>query len=117
MEIIKKIVLLILVIIVSGYFSIFAINLYDKFFNSGSAFVQLAAIAGLPLAYAFFLPLLFTAFGGAKKYWWIGILLLPAVAFEVYFDFSHIYFPIALGLAGWLLGLLVCRLKAIINHD
>lgn len=61
-------------------------------------------LIGLPLSYSFFLPLLFTAFGGSKRYWWIGILLLPAAAFEVYFDLAHIYVPVALGFLGWTVG-------------
>lgn len=61
-------------------------------------------IIGWPLSYIFFLTLLFTAFGGAKKYWWIGIGLIPAVLFEVAFDLRHLYFPIAIGLVAWLVG-------------
>ncbi len=67
-------------------------------------------ITGLFPAYIFFLPLLFTAFGGVKKYWWLGILLLPAVGIEIYFDFSHIYFPIILGVAGWAIGFGIAKL-------
>ncbi len=67
-------------------------------------------INGISFSYIFFLTLLFTAFGGEKKYWWIGILLIPAVVFEFYFDFAHIYFPILLGLAGWALGFLILKL-------
>ncbi len=59
---------------------------------------------GLTWSYIFFLTLLFTAFGGAKKYWWIGFALIPAVLFEVVFDLQHLYFPIAIGLVGWLVG-------------
>ncbi len=104
----------------SAYFGIF----YEYFFPQsigGSGLFSIPHKAGLyliglPLAYTFFLTSLLTAFGGTKKYWWIGGLLLPAVAFEVYFDLSHIYFPIALGLAGWLLGFLVCKLKIVLNR-
>src|SRR3989344_1571833 len=105
----KKFTILLIVLLVSNYFSTTATNLYDKFFDSGSSFVNLDALVGFPLAYVFFLSLLFTAFGGAKKYWWLGILLIPAAAFEVYFDLEHIYFPIILGLAGWVLGYLVSK--------
>ncbi len=59
---------------------------------------------GLPLSYIFSLTLLLTAFGGSKKYWWLGVLLIPAAAFEIYFDFEHIYFPILIGLVAWLAG-------------
>lgn len=78
-------------------------------------------LIGLPLAYISFLTFLFTAFGNnqsqmsnvrgqmSDKYWWIGIGLLPAAAFELYFDLPHIYFPIALGLVAWLLGFAISR--------
>lgn len=104
MEILRKVTLFALAIIASGFSSLYAIRLYGVFFNQGSTFVRLDALAGFPLAYTFFLPLLFTAFGGNKKYWWVGILLIPAAIFEIYFDLSHIYFPVLLGLAGWLIG-------------
>lgn len=65
------------------------------------------------LSYSFFLFFIFTTFSSGKgKYWWMGVLVLPALAFEVYFDLSHIYFPIALGLLGWLIGLGIQRLIA-----
>ena len=112
MEFIKKVVLLVLTVIVSGFSSLYAIRFYDIFFNPGSSFVQLDTITGFPLSYIFFLTLLFTAFGGEKKYWWMGVLLIPVAIFELYFDSAHIYFPIALGLAGWLIGFLLAKLIA-----
>ncbi|MBI5734178.1 MAG: hypothetical protein HY973_04545, partial [Candidatus Kerfeldbacteria bacterium] len=101
MNILKKITILIFVLVLS-FFSYYPFySLYPLFFASartGSIFIGYEAIAivlvGIILSYIFFIPLLFTAFGGLKKYWWIGILLLPAAAFEVYFDWAHIYFPI-----------------------
>ncbi len=77
---------------------------YEKIFKDHGGWVNLSSLIGLPLAYIFFFTLLFTAFGGAKKYWWIGIALIPAVLFEVYFDLQHLYFPIAIGLVAWLVG-------------
>lgn len=67
-------------------------------------------IFGVVLTYIFFLTLLFTAFGDAKKYWWIGVLLIPAVSFELYFDLAHIYFPIVLALLGWAIGFGISKL-------
>ena len=65
---------------------------------------------GVIPSYIFVLPLIFVSIGGEKKYWWIGILLIPAALFELYFDAGYIYFPIALGLLGWVLGLGVRKL-------
>jgi len=109
-NIFRNVVILFLVVFFSFIFSEFVGESYDKIFGQSGSFVDLRSLSGLPLAFIFFLTLLFTAFGGSKKYWWIGILLLPAAAFEVYFDWSHIYFPIAIGLIGWLLGLGISRL-------
>ena len=66
---------------------------------------------GFISAYAFFIFILFIIFGDVKKYWWIGIALLPAVLFEVVFDLRHIYFPIVIGLTGWLLAQGVLAVK------
>lgn len=86
-------------------------NFYSYVFNIPPGFYDFFIppgfydfFSGLVPAFIFFLTLLFTAFGGSKKYWWIGILLLPAVAFEVYFDLIHMYFPVLLGLLGWGIG-------------
>ncbi|MDP3935309.1 MAG: hypothetical protein Q8Q46_03790 [Candidatus Giovannonibacteria bacterium] len=108
-NLIKNLAILIVASLISYYFSYYFGQLYNYFIYSGSTFVDLTGVIGLPLSYIFFLTLLFTAFGGSKKYWWIGILFIPAVIFEVYFDLAHIYFPIILGLLGWLLGFLVSK--------
>ena|SRR3989344_2816330 len=85
-------------------------ELYNRVFKQSGTYIDLRSLSGLPFAYIFFLTLIFTAFGGAKKYWWIGILLIPAVAFELYFDLAHFYFPLALALLGWVLGLSISKL-------
>lgn len=72
--------------------------------------MDVRGIAGLPFAYIFFLFLLFTTFGKKGKYWWAGILVLPAIAFEVYFDLVHLYFPIALGIIGWMIGIGIAKI-------
>ena len=125
MGIIKKVVILIVVLtlvyFLTGLFGSFYVYFFPQPVSSGSLFsIPISESAesdfiGLPLSYIFFLTLLFTAFGGEKKYWWSGILLIPAVAFELYFDLAHIYFPIILGLAGWLSGLLAFKLLTKIN--
>ena len=97
-------------------------KLYQFFIPQyGSIFVvsqeMVDIVTGIGLSYTFFLTLLFTAFGGVKKYWWIAILLIPAAIFEVYFDLAHLYFPILLGLAGWLLGLALRKLLKLLPHQ
>jgi len=77
-------------------------NVNEGFFSFPSQAAEY--IIGWPLSCIFFLLFLFTAFGGTKKYWWIGVALIPAILFEVTFDLQHIYFPVAIGLVGWLLG-------------
>src|SRR3989344_88144 len=113
MKIVKDIIVFVGVLIVSYFLAPVFGSLYSYFFpnNLGGALPTSVTVAllGFPLAYIFFLTLLFTAFGGQKKYWWIIILLIPAAIFEVYFDFSHIYFPILLGLLGWLIGFGISR--------
>ena len=71
-----------------------------------------AFILGWPLAFVFFISLLFTIFGGPKKKWWIGILSAPVAILWIFGDIVTIYFPIAMGLLGWGLGLGVEKLVA-----
>src|SRR3989338_7384249 len=115
MEILKKLVFFVATIILSYLLSPFFGNYYEKLFPSPGSIVgvvDLRGLVGIPLAYIFFLTLLFTSFGGEKKYWWMGVLLIPVAIFELYFYSAHIYFPIALGLAGWLIGFLLAKLIA-----
>lgn len=103
----------------SGFLSYFLARffgaLYDNVFNSYGFFgwggESLQFIIGFPIAYLFFLSLLFTALGDQHKKYWIGIASIPALAFLLYFDFSHIYFHILFPLVGWLIGWGILKLK------
>mgnify|MGYP001582877788 CR=1 FL=1 len=110
-SLIKNIAILIAVLILAYLSAGFAGQWYEKLFPGPTSIFlgDFTSLIGFPLTYSLILSLLFAAFGGAKKYWWLGILLVPAVIFEVYFDLEHIYFPIILGLAGLLLGFLVSK--------
>lgn len=121
---IKKITILALTFALSYFLAEQFGGFYVYFFpqGQGDSLFSIPRVAengliGLPLAYIFSLILLFTAFGGAKKYWWIGVLLIPAAIFELYFDLSHIYFPILLAATGWLLGLLIQKISGLILKD
>ena len=90
--------------LVSPYFGAVYAKLFPENLGAGLPTDFSEILLGTPLAYTFFLTLLFSAFGGKGKWWWIGILLIPALWFEVNFDLTHLYFPIALGILGWLIG-------------
>lgn len=86
-------------------------KLYSNIFNTTqgiSSFIISSSwentLNGFIPSFIFFATFLFTSFAHGRKYLWIIIFLIPAAIFELYFDASHIYFPIALGLFGWLLG-------------
>ena len=113
-NLIRNIVILFGVIIFAHLFAIQAITLYDKFIDIGSSWIDLSYFLGYPLSYIFFLTLLFTAFGARNKYWWIGILLIPAALVEIYLDLPHIYIPIALALLGWLIGFGIAKFSEFI---
>lgn len=102
---IKDILLCIVVLVLVYFFSGVTGQLYRIIFGPAGSFIDTKALSGISLSYTFFLTLIFTAFGDRHKYWWIAVLLIPAAIFEIYFDLEHLYFPIALGLLGWLLGL------------
>ena|SRR3989344_6120119 len=117
MKILKNLFLFLGIVILSYFLGGIVGVLYARLLGSTAdsglfgLYGQLAQfLFGVALSYIFFLTLIFTAFGGAKKYWWIGILLIPAAAFELYFDLAHFYFPLALGLFGWGIGLGISKL-------
>jgi|SRR3989338_3952325 len=109
MVILKNLLLVFFALLISYLISPWVGALYQNVTNDPGTWADVASIFGLVVAYIFLITLLLTAFGGQKKYWWIIILLIPAAIFEVYFDFSHIYFPILLGLLGWLIGFGISR--------
>lgn len=115
MKVIKKIAVLIVVLVISYITAELFWRMYEKIFDiqNNSIFIGYDLVAkyifGMVASYIFFLFCLFTIFGDNYKYWWVGILSIPAIIFEAYFDFAHIYFPITLGLIGWLLGWAINR--------
>ena len=95
----------------------FYIKIYGLFFGTTSGFFGTGGIGGvligLVIAYILFTSLLFTAFGDKKKYWWVGVLLLPVAWFIIKFDLTHWYFYLALAVAGWLVGWLISKLLVV----
>lgn len=94
------------------------LNLYHP--DSGGSFYVFGGVAeyfsALNLAYLFFLFLLFTAFGDRTKYWWAGIAAIPALAFLLYFDFSHVYFHLLFPIVGWIIGWGIAKLISRSRH-
>lgn len=74
-------------------------------------------ILGYVISYVFLITLLYTAFGKGKKYWWMGILLIPSLLFVILVDLSHIWFYILVGLVGWVLGFGIYKLIGNRNLD
>lgn len=117
MRIIKNIGLFVATIVVATVLSYSFGKIYHLSLNIKQGFSSFIVsesvnyyVIGFFLAYLLFLTLLFTAFGDSKKYWWIGVLLIPAALFEIYFDLEHIYIPIIIGLIGWVIGFGISKL-------
>ncbi len=94
-----------------GKFYVYILNLSIRDTLFGISPHAAVYILGAVLSYIFFITFLFTALTTKHKYWWIGILLIPAFIFECFFDLSHIYFPIILALIGWGLGSLIYKFR------
>ena len=96
---IKNILLLAVVCILSyfaapyfgAWYDKFSPQYDDSFFSFPHSIVLF--VAGIPVAYVFFISLVFTLFGfGDRKKWLIG-LLIPALLFWLSADKYHIYLP------------------------
>ncbi len=110
LSILKNIGLLIIASGLGYYFSPHFGQVYGNLFGEVGSYVDLRSLIGLPLAYIFFLILIFTAFGWDYKYWWMAVLLIPAAIVELYVERRYLYFPFLLGLAGWLIGVGLSKL-------
>ena len=104
MKILKN-VFVVFVAVFAGFLLAQAVGeIYADMFNDHGFGVAAAGLAGIPIVYILLITLLFIAFGVAKKYWWMGISLIPAAFVVFYLDWYHWYFWIAVGLLGWLAG-------------
>ena len=117
MKILKNVSLVVVVCFFSFIASPLGGKLYELAFPKTDIGAGYYGLIGMPLVYIFLLTLVFTAWGGTKKYWWIGIGLVPVAIVELYLDPNRIYFPILLGLLGWFIGwgiqkLLACKPSA-----
>lgn len=114
MKIFRNILLLVVVLILSYFTSLYFGILYDYFvpgsLDSGAWIGTLEAwqaIIGAPFAYIFFLILIFQVFAWGNRDKWTGWLLAPALLFFAAGDLKHIYLPIALALIAFGLAKLV----------
>ena len=116
MKILRNVLVLVLVVIVSYFLDELFHKIYVVLYQPsvGGLFYGYQKIGeyfvSMILAFLFFLFLLFTAFGDQHKKWWMGIAAIPALAFLLYFDLSHIYFHVLFPIAGWLIGWGIHRL-------
>jgi len=126
MNIFRNIMLTIVILIFTGLLAAWFGKIYGLFFNipTGSGFAGFIAspkdyvfFDGLTPAYVFLLTLVSTAWGVGKKYWWMGVLLLPALAFVLYFDLTRIWFYFLIGLVGWAIGYGINKLLKRSNHS
>ena len=108
---IKSASLFVIGILLSYLSSPFSGEFYGAVFpGTLGSFVEGSALAGLVPSYVFFLPLLLIGFGTNKKHWWAAVLLLPAVAFVMYFDLAHFWFYLLLAAVGWAIGFGISKL-------
>ncbi len=117
------VVLTLAVVTLSLIFATSLGNIYEQFLNAdldGSLLGDgtfWGPIIGFPLGIIFFASVLFTAWGeGLRDKWGWGLLALPVI-FEVVFDFSHLYFPILLGLVGYGVGWVIRKLLKHTRRD
>lgn len=113
----KNVLLLIVVLILSYLTAPYFGSWYDKFSPQygggmfGNFSKELAImIAGIPVAYVFFITFLFTLLGSGRRNWWTSILLLPAALLWISADKYYIYIPIVLALIAWGLAALLRKL-------
>jgi hypothetical protein len=99
----RNFLLLIIVSVLSYFTAPYFGFLYDKFspqYNNsflGTGRDLSLFVAGLPVAYVFFIPFLFELLGsGKRRNWMLWLLVLPALLW-ISVDIYYIYVPIVLG--------------------
>lgn len=102
-EIVINFLLVAFAILFTYLFSYYFGLLFSFAGGSRGSFVDMTYIVGMPEAYLAAVMFLFTAFGRGSKRVWLFVLLIPVVLIQA-FDPFHIYFPIAVSLISWGLG-------------
>lgn len=119
---VKNLILLIAVLILSYFTAPYFGAWYDKFSpqysNSflGTGKDLSLFVAGLPVAYVFFVSFIFEIFGSGNKKKWILWSLLPAALLWISIDLYYIYVPIILGVIAFLLAKLINLLISKFKH-
>lgn len=98
---------------VTAYFTSPYFGAIFTHFQSSGGFFYSESLLGLPLAYIFFVTVLFVGLESANKKLFI-FLLIPAIIIES-FDILHIYVPLIVLALGWFLGLGLEKLIKIIR--
>ena len=112
MRIFKNFLIIFVAIFLSFVFAQNVGEIYADMFDDHGFGVAAAGLAGIPMIYIFLIALSFITFGDTKKYWWMGISLIPAAFVIFYLDWYHWYFWLAVGFLGWLVGFGVQKLLA-----
>jgi len=117
MSVSRNIIILIFILLVAPLLGKYIGQLYISFFpiDVGAGFFGFDLDTPLSIyvaTYTSLVTLVFTAWGLGKKYWWMGVLLVPALAFVLYFDLARIWFYILVGLVGWAIGYGISKLPA-----
>lgn len=103
-----KNILLVLIIVIGSHFLAGTSGLaLAQFLNIGGSIggnILEYYMFGFPVTYFFLTFLSFSLFGDKNKYWWIGIILVPALLFEVRLAPVLIIFSFIFALIAWLLG-------------
>jgi len=100
-------VLIIGIILVAAYSSVFFAGFANNYLglNWGGGWLDLSDILGIFLGYALYVSFILTLFGGEKKYWVLGFLLVPLLFLELIDgDLKFFGFSVLLALVGWALG-------------
>lgn len=112
----RNILLLIIVLVLSYFTAEYFGALYDQFsYQYSNSFLGTERdlsifIAGIPVAYVFFVIFIFKLFGAGNKKKWICWLLIPPFLFFVYGDLKHIYLLIILAAIAYGLSILLRKL-------
>jgi hypothetical protein len=118
MKLVKSLLLYLLLIItaivLSFYSSGIIAEIADKYFGIywGGGWLDISSFLAIFLGYGLYSSFIITLFGGKKKYWVLGFLLIPLLFLELLDgDFKFFGVSILLAVVGWVLGVGILKLS------
>lgn len=119
MDLVRHIFLVTLILLCSFLLAEPVANVAASIFHDTGFYGYFSFVLGFPVVFIFLSVSIFFGFGGDRKYLWLGILILFALVYILYFQFQSssldfIYLSVTSGVLGLIVGYAILKAKSLL---